>query len=226
MSSLTIQMASSKSSPLKRTFGDAGLENTIQHQLATSTFANDRSRTPVFQTTDNPEYRGLLTEQERQTTPSRHHNMELTAGDARPQAIFGQHVGANTSRRQKLTFAQKEARKAESEARRVEKEAKDRQKAEQKAERDTEKRVKYAEKDAEKQLKEVEKEEKRKARDEQARLKEEEKQRREDEKNKKTKASAPENPLEPLLIDFPVTTKSKRLLRSTSRFQGWICRFT
>ena len=94
-------------------------------------------------------------------------------------------ASGNPPKRQKLTFAEKEARK-------LEKEVDMRQKAELRARKEEEKLLKDRQRVEEKTLKEekrqavlIEREEKRKAKEEQDRAKEQEKRLREEEKNKK-----------------------------------------
>ncbi len=94
-------------------------------------------------------------------------------------------VHKEASKKPKLTFAEKEAK-------RIEKEFKDQERVQEKAKKDEEKTKRdeeKAQKAEEKRIRDAEKEEKRKAREEQTKLKEEEKARKEDEKNKKARVS-------------------------------------
>lgn len=186
MTTLTLPMTSPNS--LKRTYAVTELEHPT----------NVKNLPSAFQTTIMPS-----------STASTHNNAHSPPPSQAPQtspppssplipnsSVLGAGTAAATApstviqppvKKAKLTFAEKEARRAE-------KEFKDRQKAEEKAKKDEEKAKKEAKREEDKRVKEAEKEEKLREREVEKRLKldeqllkDEEKHRKEEEKIKKAR---------------------------------------
>ena len=213
-------MASPEPLSLKRTYDEAGLEDTVHDHRAAPSIIGDRS--PMVGTTDSLGTLMLPPSAAEHTRPN-----FLAPKDTNTVAVSqctlstpNAHAISTTNKRPKLSATEKEAK-------RLEKEAKDRQRAEEK------------EKKEEKQLKDVEKEERRKLKEDQSRLKEEErkvkedekrrkedekkrkdeeKRLKEDEKDKKAKASSPWNQQYGSLRTYiiKVTTTSQLLFHTTS----------
>ena len=142
-------MSSPKS--LKRTYSDADLENTLP------------SRSPVNDRLDGGPNVGAIereavarmatTEQERLASPAPSQKSSSTLSDISTQATPNAPASTTGTKRPKLTFAEKEAK-------RLHKEARDRQKVEEKARKEQEKEAKDRQKADEKAMKEEEKRDK------------------------------------------------------------------
>ena len=184
MSTLVIPMSSPGS--LKRTFDEAGLEASLEeyhaqqssqspsHEPQTIGEKSTPASAPLtFTVSDPPLANGPIPIPTTNPTP----NPQLTSASM-----------PSTTKKHKMTFVEKEAK-------RIEKEFKEQQKAEERA-RKEEERIRKEEEKAkreeerakkieEKKVRDAEKEEKRKAREEKERLREEEKAKREQERRQK-----------------------------------------
>ena len=187
MGTLAFSMASPESLSLKRTYDEAGLDNAVQNRQASPI---------VFEALSFPQ---TATDSSRHlpvAPPTTDHNRpsslppkctSVMAGSPQLQSSLNTLPASTTTKRLKLTVAEKEAK-------RLEKEAKDRQRAEEKSKKDEEKRLKDAEKEEKRRLKEEQsklKEEERKVKEEEKKRKDEEKRLKDEEKEKKAKVSTP-----------------------------------
>ena len=168
MGTLAFSMASAEPSSLKRTYDEAELDNTLQHYQASSTIiAAQPISEKVTGSSGQVSVSPSVTEYKRPSSPPPK-DTSGTAGSLPLHFTTDTLLAANTTKKQKLTAAEKEAK-------RLEKEVKDRQKAEEKSKKEKEKRLRDAEKG-----------EKRRLKGEQSRLKEKERKVKEDEKKRKT----------------------------------------
>jgi len=193
MSTLTLPMASPKS--LKRSFGDANLENFPPKPQAVPENLEQPAAVPMTEMpVDQGHDHAPSVDSSRLSSPAPSHASSSAVRDATVQALQHSTVSAPTSKKFKLTFAEKEVKriekefkdreKAEEKARKEqEKEIRDRQKVEEKAKKEEEKRTK----DLERETKRLIQEEKNKVKEEEKRKRDEEKARKEEEKNKKAR---------------------------------------
>ena len=190
MSTLTLPMTSPKS--LKRSFDDANLDNLPPNPsvIDDGPSAFLMTKMPVDQGNDP----APSIDSSRLSSPAPSHASSSAVRDSITQIIQQPTTSAPNSKRPKLTFAEKEARRAEKEVKdrdrieekarkEQEKETRDRQKVEEKAKKEEEKRAK----DLERDTKRLMQEEKNKVKEEEKRKRDEEKARKEEEKNKKAK---------------------------------------
>lgn len=191
MSTLTFPMTSPKS--LKRSFDDANLDNLSPNPPVLQ--ENDEGPSAML-TTKMPADQGddptPSVDSSRLSSPGPSHASSSVLKDPITQIPQQPKASAPTSKKPKLTHAEKEARRLEKEVKdweRVEekarkeheKETRDRQKVEEKAKKEEEKRAKDFEKDTKRLIQE----EKNKVKEEEKRKRDEEKARKEEEKNKK-----------------------------------------
>ena len=193
MSTLTLPMASPKL--LKRSFDDADLGSS-QSNFKTPQQIYEQPGT-IQKTEMSGDQRGDAApsvDSSRLSSPAPSHASSSAVRDATMQAPQNAIASGPTTKRPKLTFAEKEAKriekefkdreKAEEKARKEqEKENKDRQKAEEKAKKEEERRAKGLEKE----VRRLAQEEKNKTKEEEKRKKDEEKAKKDEEKNKKAK---------------------------------------
>ncbi|KAL8789340.1 MAG: hypothetical protein Q9195_006867 [Heterodermia aff. obscurata] len=175
-------------SPRKRSYADAdldvlaGLEEMVHRELQSVQISPQPQNLPQSSSRSSNQSHDAA----QIASPSPSTSTLSTAPDVSPVKFPIANTSIeNPSKRQKLTFAEKKAR-------RLEKEAEMRQKAEIRARKDEEKQLRDRQRVEEKALKEekrqavlIEREEKRKAREEQDRVKEQEKKLREEEKKLK-----------------------------------------
>jgi len=193
MSTLTLPLASPKS--LKRSFDDANLENfPPEPQVGPENYEQPAVVPMTEMPADQGDDHAPSVDSSRLSSPAPSHASSSAVRDATVSALQHSTVSAPTSKKPKLTFAEKEVKrmekefkdreKAEEKARKEqEKETRDRQKVEEKAKKDEEKRSK----DLERETKRLIQEEKHKVKEEEKRKRDEEKARKEEEKNKKVK---------------------------------------
>ena len=167
MGTISFTMTSSESSPLKRTYDEAELEDAVQDPRDTPTIVAAQSLTqPGMDSLGKPSLPPSLVDHNRHSFPLPEDASSVVRNHC-TQSAPTPHTVSTTNKKPKLTAAERESKK-------LEKEAKDRQKAEEKVK-----------KEEEKQLKDAEKEERRRLREEQSKLKEEERKLKEDEKRRK-----------------------------------------
>ena len=206
MSVLTSPMASPAS--LKRSYADTGFDGQLRDQSTPTSSA-------AIQVPGSSQARSLSPSPTSLPMPTSSADSN-TSGTIIPDPFSA--TVEKSSKRSKLTFAEKEARQ-------IEKEFKEQQKAEEKTQREKEKAWKWEEKarkDEERQVKDAEREERKKAKAEQAKAREAEKQRKleekqkvEEEKNKKARVFTNGDP-ESIIgnAEVPtVTTTSQCFLR-------------
>lgn len=193
MSTLALPMTSPKS--LKRSFDDANLDNLSPNPPVMQ--ENDKGPTAILMTkmpADQGDDPAPSVDSSGLSSPGPSHASSSVLRDRTMQIPQQPKALAPTSKKPRLTFAEKEARRVEKEVKdreRVEekarkeheKETRDRQKVEDKAKKEEEKRAK----DFEKDTKRLVQEEKNKVKEEEKRKRDEEKARKEEEKNKKVK---------------------------------------
>lgn len=186
-------MTSPKS--LKRSFDDANLENLPPNPLVIQRNYEESSamlmtKIPADQG-DDP---APSVDSSRLSSPAPSHASSSAIRDPIMQITQQSTASAPNSKKLKLTFVEKEARRAEKEVKdreRVEekarkeqeKEKRDRQKVEEKAKKEDERRAKDLERDTKRLIQE----EKNRFKEEEKRKRDEEKARKEEEKNKKAK---------------------------------------
>ena len=186
MGTLAFSMASAESLSLKRTYDEAGLDDTVQHHQASPISVDAQSfLQPVTDASGQLSVSPTVAEH-KQPSFSPPKDKSVMAGSPPLQSTPNTLPAPTTARRSKQTAAEKEAK-------RLEKEAKDRHRAEEKSKKDEEKRLKDAEKEEKRKFKEEQfrlKEEERKFREDERKRKDEEKRLKDEEKEKKAKASA------------------------------------
>ncbi|KAL9127467.1 MAG: hypothetical protein Q9217_003667 [Psora testacea] len=168
----------SSPSSLKRTFDEAGLEAAMEDSNVHKSFSPPPSQ-PMPVTSQTPSPALAPTVFSTSNPPVDDGPMPFTSmtPNLEPMATST----ASTTKKARLTFAEKEAR-------RMGKECKEQQKAEERARKDEErirKEEEKAKKVDEKKIRDAEREQKRKAKEEKDRLREEEKAKREEEKRQK-----------------------------------------
>jgi flagellar biosynthesis GTPase FlhF len=185
MSTVAAIMASPVSLSLKRSYDEAGLENTVQvHQDATTV----GGQSPVERTSDSLGTLALPPSAAEHDRPGflLLKDTSTMAGSLCTLPTLNNAPVSTTNKRTKLSAAEKDVK-------RLEKEARDRQRTEEK-EKKEEKRIRDAEKEDRRRVKEEQsrlKEEERKLKEDEKKRKDEEKRLKEEEKEKKAKASTP-----------------------------------
>ena len=186
MAALAPTMASPDALCLKRTYDEAGLGDAVHDDQAALTMVEELS--PGEELTDPSAKLSLpssIAEHSRPKSPLPQ-DTSIIAGSLPMLPTLGTNTVSSTTKKLKLTAAEKDAKK-------LEKEVRDRQRAEEKAKKDEEKRIRDAEKEERRMVKEEQlklKEEERKLKEDEKRRKEEERRLKEEEKEKKAKASS------------------------------------
>lgn len=186
MSTVAAIMASPVSLSLKRSYDEAGLENTVQvHQDATTV----GGQSPVERTSDSSGTLALPPSAAEHDRPGflLLKDTSTMAGSLCTLPTLNNAPVSTTNKRTKLSAAEKDVK-------RLEKEARDRQRTEEKEKKEEEKRIRDAEKEDRQRVKEEQsrlKEEERKLKEDEKKRKDEEKRLKEEEKEKKAKASTP-----------------------------------